>query len=236
VLRNAPFLVGIIDITRLGFDELQNLAWPFFSEEKRAYVRSHGELVSTRLSVGCRALLKLMLEANGNESHIFSLVTNPEYGFHTLVAEGVKPCSVSFAHSETLGCCAIGCKPIGVDIERRDRVAEGVMQRVCTDRELGFANQTKTIGGHEVRNALLLWTAKEAASKAMGLGFRGGFRNIEIDLMSEPLVRVLSKVEGPIATSGLVVSFQVYQDYLLAVCHEHIPTETHGLLIYPQTC
>ena len=71
---------------------------------------------------------------------------------------------------------------VGVDIElarkvrRRDRLA----RRVCTDREIEMLARVS----EEERDALLLrlWTCKEAALKAVGIGLSGGARNIEAEI------------------------------------------------------
>jgi 4'-phosphopantetheinyl transferase len=70
---------------------------------------------------------------------------------------------------------------VGVDVEglrslpNPDRLA----RRICTPDEL---EQLATISGDEFDARLLrLWTFKEAALKAVGLGLPGGLRNVEVD-------------------------------------------------------
>ncbi len=77
---------------------------------------------------------------------------------------------------------ALTTAEVGVDIElarivrRRDRLA----RRVCTDNELEMLAQSP----EEERDALLLrlWTCKEAALKAVGIGLSGGARNVEAQI------------------------------------------------------
>jgi 4'-phosphopantetheinyl transferase len=76
---------------------------------------------------------------------------------------------------------AVAHAEIGVDVEslrplpNPDRLA----RRICTDREL---EQLAAIPDHEFgANLLRLWTFKEAALKAVGLGLPGGLRNVEVD-------------------------------------------------------
>ena len=77
---------------------------------------------------------------------------------------------------------ALTTAEVGVDIElarvvrRRDRLAK----RVCTDSELELLAQAP----EEERDALLLrlWTCKEAALKAIGIGLSGGARNVEAQI------------------------------------------------------
>ncbi len=77
---------------------------------------------------------------------------------------------------------AMASAEIGVDIEglrpvsNRDRLA----RRICTDREL---EQLAELSETEADAWLLrLWTFKEAALKAVGLGLPGGLRNVDVDL------------------------------------------------------
>ena len=77
---------------------------------------------------------------------------------------------------------ALSSAEVGVDIElvrtlrRNDRLA----RRVCTDRELELLARTP----EKQRDALLLrlWTCKEAALKAVGIGLSGGARNVEAEI------------------------------------------------------
>lgn len=77
---------------------------------------------------------------------------------------------------------AMASEEVGVDVEglrtlpNPDRLA----RRICTDRELA---QLAAIPDHDFGTSLLrLWTFKEAALKAVGLGLPGGLRNVEVDI------------------------------------------------------
>ncbi len=77
---------------------------------------------------------------------------------------------------------AMASAEIGVDVEglrpvsNRDRLA----RRICTDHEL---EQLAALSETEADAWLLrLWTFKEAALKAVGLGLPGGLRNVDVDL------------------------------------------------------
>lgn len=76
---------------------------------------------------------------------------------------------------------AMASEEVGVDVEglrslpNPDRLA----RRICTPYEL---EQLDALTEKEAGAALLrLWTYKEAALKAVGLGLPGGLRNVEID-------------------------------------------------------
>ena len=76
---------------------------------------------------------------------------------------------------------AMASAEVGVDVEglrslpNSDRLA----RRICTPDEI---EQLHAIPDHESGACLLrLWTFKEAALKAVGLGLPGGLRNVEVD-------------------------------------------------------
>ena len=76
---------------------------------------------------------------------------------------------------------AMASEEIGVDVEglrplpNPDRLA----RRICTPDEL---EQLDVLGEEEAADELLrLWTCKEAALKAVGLGLPGGLRNVDVD-------------------------------------------------------
>jgi 4'-phosphopantetheinyl transferase len=77
---------------------------------------------------------------------------------------------------------ALSSAEVGVDIEvvrilrRNARLAE----RICTAREIEMLSRAP----EEERDALLLrlWTCKEAALKAVGIGLSGGARNVEAQI------------------------------------------------------
>ncbi len=119
-------------------------------------------------------------------------------------ATGVDPADVIFAYGEhgkprlaaggplfnasdtgNFVVVALASAELGVDIEvlrplpRQKRLA----RRICTEREL---EAFLAIPEAQRDAALLrLWTCKEAALKAVGIGLSGGVRNIEIDLQSD---------------------------------------------------
>ena len=80
---------------------------------------------------------------------------------------------------------ALATAEVGVDIElaRVVRRRDGLARRVCTDRELEMLARAP----EGERDALLLrlWTCKEAALKAVGIGLSGGARNVEAEIPHE---------------------------------------------------
>jgi 4'-phosphopantetheinyl transferase len=87
---------------------------------------------------------------------------------------------------------ALAVVEVGVDIEllRSLRHAERLARRICTDRERRVLERLT----EEERDALLLrlWTCKEAALKAVGIGLPGGARNVEVEISSNGQPRMRS--------------------------------------------
>jgi len=76
---------------------------------------------------------------------------------------------------------AMASEEIGVDVEGLRTLANPgrLARRICTPDEL---EQLDALSEEEAGAALLrLWTFKEAALKAVGLGLPGGLRNVDVD-------------------------------------------------------
>ena len=85
---------------------------------------------------------------------------------------------------------ALAAAELGVDAEVVRPLArqEQLARRICTQREF---EAIKSISEAERDAALLrLWTCKEAGLKAIGIGLRGGVKNVEIDLEGGPSPRI----------------------------------------------
>jgi 4'-phosphopantetheinyl transferase len=134
---------------------------------------------AARRFVGARAALRMILgRATGVEAADVGFLIG-EYGKPRLPDGGL------FFNASDSGdhvVVALTTAEVGVDIElartvrRHDRLA----RRVCTDRELEMLGRAP----EEERDALLLrlWTCKEAALKAVGVGLSGGARNVEAEI------------------------------------------------------
>ncbi len=135
---------------------------------------------AARRFVAARAALRILLGQ--------ATATDPArveffYGEHGKPAVAGAPFFNASDSGDTV-VVAMARQEIGVDVEglrslpNPDRLA----RRICTDREL---EQLAALPETEADAALLrLWTCKEAALKAVGLGLPGGLRNVEIDFRS----------------------------------------------------
>jgi 4'-phosphopantetheinyl transferase len=132
-------------------------------------------------------------------------------GLRTLLgrATGTKPADVEFAYGENgkprlagggprfnasdtgdFVAVALSRTEVGIDVElvRPLRRRDGLARRICTDGELEAFGRFP----EEQRDAelLRLWTCKEAALKAIGIGLRGGARNVEVAHASDGSARL----------------------------------------------
>lgn len=77
---------------------------------------------------------------------------------------------VSISHCRTAVAVAVSeVGPVGIDIESRRRIGEGLMERVCTPEELAAIHHSDD----PTMAFLQLWTRKEAVLKCRGTGIRG---------------------------------------------------------------
>lgn len=74
---------------------------------------------------------------------------------------------VSLSHSGAYAVCAVGKKPLGVDVEVLRTAEEKFMRRVCTEREFDYIRPYE-VGGFQ--RFWECWTAKEALFKLTGKG------------------------------------------------------------------
>lgn len=65
---------------------------------------------------------------------------------------------ISISHCPEFGCFVVSSKPVGLDVERLDRLKREIIERVCTEKELAAAPEPQ-----------LLWSAKEAVFKCSHL-------------------------------------------------------------------
>ena len=84
---------------------------------------------------------------------------------------------VSLSHSGQMVACAVGDRPVGIDVERIRPVKPNLMGRVCTAEELAYvlAGNTPSEGQPCEDPAVLrrffeVWTGKEAYFKKCGTG------------------------------------------------------------------
>ena len=181
-MRTIEILPGEVQLwwasLEISEPETDRLRRVLASDELRRAERFRVAAAARRF-IGARAALRMILgRATGAEP------ADVEF----LFGEHGKPClpggAVLFNASDSgdYVVVALSTAEVGVDIEvvrtlrRHDRLA----RRVCTESELEMLAKAP----REDREALLLrlWTCKEAALKAIGIGLSGGARNVEVEI------------------------------------------------------
>ncbi len=168
-----------------------------------------------------------------------SLRSDSDFGYCWLEDDLGGRISVSFAHTGSVAIAGLYSGPgsIGVDIESLSRVPGKALSGVCSAEELSLAEGFTTLDGFSVPNGLLLWTGKEAAAKATGLGMRLGLANFSVGL--KPPFPVVVRESGPLLLEAARLQFRVSHGHLIAVCTSAARlVGTHGgkhfnLLTYP---
>ena len=88
---------------------------------------------------------------------------------------------ISLSHTRGFVCCAVSGTPVGIDCERRRRVTEGAMRRVCTPEELADIRAADD----PAARFLQYWTLKESISKKRGVGLSESFQQYAIRFEGE---------------------------------------------------
>ncbi len=101
---------------------------------------------------------------------------------HALVGETEARWALSLSHSDEYGLCAVAERPVlvGCDIERIGRRGEEFAVDWFTDDERAFVG---SIRAAEKRSqmVMLVWSAKESALKALGVGLRLSTQEVQVE-------------------------------------------------------
>lgn len=115
---------------------------------------------------------------------------------HPGVAVNISHCRKAVA----VAVCAEG--PVGIDVECRRRIGDGLMERVCTEDELAAVHSAED----PVMAFLQLWTRKEAVLKMRGTGIQGFGSMVDAlradNIIIQDLETHLTDVVASLATGG----------------------------------
>ncbi|NBT57782.1 4'-phosphopantetheinyl transferase superfamily protein [bacterium] len=198
------------------------LVWNFFDFshwslerlESEAGLQSKGaQLKRERAHLAGRLALHQLLKNQGLPQEITS---NQAYGFLEL-----QNCFGSIAHTEEICVAALSSFPVGIDLEHSQREVKPALNKIASDQEIKnleyFQSELKT----QIKDrGLFLWTAKEAFSKAVGLGLRKGIKDLEVLLIGAPPFRGEISCQTPLALENPAISFHLIDQYLVSVCFE----------------
>ncbi len=147
------------------------------------------------------------------------------YGYLSVVddkGKGIPNLYCNVTHTDKLALAAVCTSPVGVDVERMDRSVSQVIRRILSAEEkaaLSHGNNPE-LDSRGIRTDLALWCAKEAYTKALGLGLGAGLEQITVDIGHSPPFPVVTDVLGPQALSEPLVEVSIQNDYLIAICSE----------------
>jgi 4'-phosphopantetheinyl transferase len=113
-------------------------------------------------------------------------IRNNDLGAPNAVHHGqIIPGSLSISHSGDW--CAVAFAPsrlkVGIDIEKITPRSAGFMQDYFTNNEIALVsptNESRFAEDRQAETVTLIWSAKEALLKAMGIGLRLDTRHIEV--------------------------------------------------------
>ncbi len=151
-----------------------------------------------------RAALRLALEEAGLEGIV---TPDGEYGY--LKIECGTPVFGNISHTRGLVAAVICKHPVGIDVESSQRDASQVMKRVATAQERA-----------EWKSPIQLWSAKEALSKAFGLGMRFGLQSFEARWSKELPWKGIAQVKGPLDVKEPAIWQEDKHGFLISVATE----------------
>jgi 4'-phosphopantetheinyl transferase len=158
--------------------------------ERQRADRFFTSALTERFIVSHALVRDVLAESTGVPAHDLKF-TEDDLGRPRL--EGVEEIDFNLSHTDGMAIVGVARHRLGVDVERfRDGLdLPGLGRRVLTPRE------RKTIEGPEAPEGRTrffeYWTLKEAYAKALGIGIRMPFRDIDVQL-GEQLVVDLSAV------------------------------------------
>ncbi len=138
-----------------NFEHCYEKALPLLTEKRREKTERYLKKEDKLLSLMSGLMLKKLLGLN-YESDLSYTENGKPYIEH-------GPC-FNLSHSKNIAVIAISESNMGVDIEIREDISKGVIDRCFTEEEKAFASLS-------TENALRIWTAKEAVLKLLGTGF-----------------------------------------------------------------
>lgn len=166
---------------------------------------------------GGRAALALAFRELGLSGT--KVAPDPVWGY--LSTNDSKGIYTNLSHTEQVAVAVVADSPIGVDIENVERDVTRVLKRIATDEEASYhQGRQLTVCGGEVPDAVALWSAKEALSKALGLGMRYGLQDFLIALEGPMPFRATSLRPGPFSLTQPAVTLFRWDRYVISVAAE----------------
>ena len=157
--------VIVRDVERLADEAEFSRQLPLVSNERQQKALRFKFPMGRALSLGAALVLDELLQDHGlreREQHYIigehgkpSLASHPELHF-------------SISHSGHYVACVLSSSVVGIDIQHRVEVNEGVVRHVCSEEEINWLATQK--GEDRVTGFLRLWSLKESWFKMVGTG------------------------------------------------------------------
>ncbi len=188
-----------------------------------------GRLCAKRAVVGyCRRYLPHQPEPAQNHIHIKNASTGrPELDDRQLPPE-LHGLDISISHSGDYAIALVSSGLCGIDIQQRSETLTRVRDRFCL-REEEIILQRHLAALDSLWQLALLWTAKEAAKKALSSQGMPGFLQfilIDIEAIDSTgcVFHFRQDRQTPLPLVALRVATTLFDDYALAIC---LPGEDH---------
>lgn len=147
---------------------------------------------------------------------------NQEFGFleiYDASAHKKTDLLVNLTHTENIAVAVFGKMTAGVDVESRKRSAKKVLPRVASSREQEWVKNTPYLPSHPtIPTDIFLWSAKEAFSKALGLGMKFGFQAFQIEPSIKAPFNAQTTLTGPLKVEQPKILLETFGDFLITVC------------------
>ena len=125
------------------------------------------------------------------------------------------------SHTDSIVALVLAPCPVGVDIESAERDASRVIFRVASESERKLANEGVFASNGKVINPnIALWSGKEAAAKAFGLGMKFGLNCFEVQFCRDDVYRVKAHKMGPLSLKSPALIIESFDPYIVSVCSE----------------
>lgn len=152
----------------------------------------------------------------------FFVAPNQEYGYLQLYdsqGQKIPDFFVNISHTEEIVAVAFGAKTVGVDIESSLRSAMRVLPRVASERERAWVEKKSHLAQYSsIGTDIFLWSAKEAFSKALGLGMKFGFRAFQIFESPTSPFPATTDLKGPLQVEKPFILLETYEKFLITIC------------------
>lgn len=144
---------------------------------------------------------------------------DPDFGF--LSVKDRPDLFVNISHTEKIAVGVLSQRPIGVDVENVNRSVEIALKRAAAPAEAVYrSGRALNVEGGEVPDAVALWSAKEAFSKALGLGIKFGLHDLRVELTGKMPFVGKTPLRGPLTVGDPAVHILRFSDYVISVCGE----------------